>query len=444
MIANGGQGGVGGNAAAGAHATSVLKTPLVQAQAIRGAGGLGGAAGQIVSPNPNAFANQQVFSIQHGGVGNTGSMLTLRAVTKAGLTVAVLATALPVAGSSVSGPNLAIMATQKNEYLRHEDTALLLSQNGGAGAASGTLSGRLSDAKIRTVSNPAGFTGNTLADAESAGNLVIASTRTQGLTNDLVNSNINPLFFNLNTLTILNNGNLSNNTLWTPGVHVVGAGFHDITFSLGGGHISWLANGTVTNNQIVMTRGLWSGGSTSVAATQDIINNKDFINIGLNAALLEGFNMTGPLYQSSHAGSLTFKAGRDIVNASSGKLESNLIFFDIHPPLNQNPPIDWPRFLNGAQMGATVNLLAHRNLTNAGIIAADALTYRNGKAGAENPALTIGGIIIGRAKTGVFKNTGLITANGNAFFSPNEANGPRFNTNIFPAVTSFNGKIDIH
>lgn len=444
VFANGGQGGLGGSAEARAHASSDLMTPNAQAKATQGTGGFGGNAGKIVTPNPNTLSSNQNFSIKQGGVGTTGGAMTSRANTKLGVTVAVLSADLPTLGSTTTGNNRSLLATHKNEYLRHEETALLLSQSGGQGTTSQTLTGRLQDAQFRTVSNPAGTTGDALADAEFSSNLVISSTGQADLTNNLTNSNINPLFFNLNTLTVLNNGNLTNNTLWTPGVHVVGAGFHDITFSLGGGYISWLTKGSITNNQIVMTRGLWSGGTIQLAATQDIVNNNDFITIGPNAALLEGFNLSGPLYQSSHAGNLTFKAGRDIINTASGKLESNRIFYDIHPPLNQNPPIDWPKFLNGAQIGATINLLAHRNLNNAGLIAADAMTYRNGQAGLQNPSLAMGGIITGRAKTGKFTNTGSITANGNAFFSPNENDGPRFSTNTSPATTSFKGTIDIH
>jgi len=441
IVSNGGQGGNGGNAVAEALAASLTTTPSATASATRGTGGTGGTAGQLVVPNPTTF---HAFSAKNGGLGNTGAGITAQVTNQFGHLIPVVHRTNSTVGQVVSGPNKAPLATRQNEYLRHEENAILITQAGGAGTASQTLSGRLSDALIRTVSNPTGTSINTLANAESAGNFVVSSTAHLDLTNDLANSNINPLFFNLNTSTILNNGNLTNKTLWTPGVHVIGAGFHDIEFALGGGHISWLANGTVTNNQIVMTRGLWSGGSTSVAATQDIVNNKDFIDIGPNRPLLEGFSLTGPLYESSHAGSLTLKAGRDLVNASTGKLESNQIFFDIHPPLNQNPPIGWPKFLNGAQIGATVNLLAHRNLTNAGLIQADAMTFRNGQLGADNPSLATGGIITGRAATGTFTNTGSITANGSAFFSPNETVSPFFSNNTFPTTTSFNGNIDIH
>jgi hypothetical protein len=441
---NGGQGGRGGNAWADAQAfTSGSGTPSAVANVAAGAGGIGGAAGAIISPDPATLTSQSISS-KAGGSGDTGIASFRQVVTKNGISSSSTGSTPSTPGSVVTGNNQAVIATRKNEYIRHEDAAILLSENGGDGTTNTNLTGRLSDALIRTVSNPNGVVGDTLADAESSSSLIIGSTATADLTNDLVNANTDPKFFNLNTLTITNNGNINNNMLWTPGVHLIGAGFHDMEFGLGGGHISWLANGNIINNQIVITRGLWSGGSTHVAATQDIINNNDFINIGPNKALISGFTIAGPLYESSHSGSLTFKAGRDITNASTGKIETNQIFFDIHPPLNQNPPIDWPLFLNGAQIGSTVNLLAGRNLSNAGIINAMALTYRNGQLGADNPALTMGGILIGRAKTGTISNTGTMAADGAAFFSPNETDGPRFNTNTFPPTTSFNGTVDVH
>ncbi len=440
--ANGGQGGRGGNAWADAQASSNIGVPSAIAVSNKGAGGNGGLAGTVIAPNPGSFTGQ-IFSAKNGGLGNSGS----GASRQIAITNGVLATTTnnsPVApGSATSGNNTAILATRRNDYISHEDTAILFSQNTGAGTNNVTMSGRLSDALVRTVNNPGGTNADALADAEGASNFIIASTTPQALDTDLVNANINPLFFNLNTLTVSNNGNFTNNMLWTPGVHLVGAGFHDLELAVGGGHISWLANGTITNNKIVITRGLWTGGSTHVAATQDVVNNSDFINIAPFKELLSGFSVTGPKYDSSHAGSLILKGGRDVINSNSGKLASNLIFFDIHPPLNQNPPIDWPRFLNGAQIGATLNLLAGRNLVNNGLVRADALTYRNGAIGGQNPALAIGGIVIGRSNTGATSNTGIVSAAGNAFFSPNEADGARFNQNIFPAATSFNGTVDL-
>lgn len=447
--ANGGQGGTGGTAWADSLASSSTGTPVANSKAIAGAGGTGGGAGAVIAPNPGTFTSGQTLSNKTGGSGNSGSANFRDSTTIKGTTSSTTGGNPVVPGSVVSGNNQPVIATRMNEYLRNDDAALLLTQSSGQGTANTTLSGRLNDTLIRTIANPngtSGANGNALTDAESSSSFIIASGSANGLslTNDLVNSNINPLFFNLNTLTILNNGNLTNNTFWTPGIHVVGAGFHDLEFALGGGYLSWLVNGSVTNNQIVVTRGLWTGGSTQVAATQDITNNSDFINIGPNRALLQGFTLTGPLYESSHAGSLTLKAGRDIVNSSTGKIETNQIFYDIHPPLNENPPINWPTFLNGAQIGATVNLLAGRNLNNAGLIGADAKTFRQGQLGTDNPALTQGGIVIGRARTGTFTNTGTITANGNAFFTSDATVSPFFTTNTFPATTSFNGTIDIH
>lgn len=441
-FANGGQGGRGGNGWADAQSFSNFGLPIANASATAGAGGAGGSAGAILAPDPGTFGTGQNFSAKAGGSGTSGVSAFRRITVQNGVNTTVTGGTAAVPGSLTTGSDTPIFATRKNEYIRHAENGILLTQNGGDGNVRDTLTGRIADTLIRTVTNPAGTAGDTLSNMQSAGNLIIASSAPLALTNNIVNSNINPLFFNLNTLTILNNGDLTNGTLWTPGVHLTGEGFHDMEFSVGGGHISWLSNGTITNNQIVMTRGLWSGGSITLASTLDIVNNSDFINISLNKALLSGFTVAGPAYESSHAGSLIMKAAQDINNTSSGKLETNLIFYDIHPPLSQNPPIDWPKFLNGAQMGATVNLLAGRNLSNAGIIGADALTYRNGQLGADNPALTIGGIVIGRARTGTFTNTGTITANGDAFFSPNESDGPRFNTNIFSPTTSFAGTLD--
>lgn len=442
--ANGGQGGIGGNAWADAQSISNLGTASAVASATKGAGGAGGKAGTIVTVNPGNFTSGQIFSAKAGGAGNSGVGTFREIANTNGKANTVTGSSPLVPGSITAGQNSAIITTNRNEYIRHEDAAILLSQNSGAGSNNTTFSGRLSGALIRTVTTPGGSTASALSDAESANNLIIGDTTPQALNTDLTNSNINPLFFNLNSLTILNNGNFTNNMLWTPGVHAVGAGFHDIEFEVGGGHISWLVNGSVTNNQIVITRGLWGGGSTQVAATQDVVNNNDFINITSFKDLLSGFTVTGPEYESTHAGSLILKGGRDVINSSTGKMESNLIFFDIHPPLNQNPPIDWPRFLNGAQIGATVYLLAGRNLTNNGLIRADALTYRNGAVGGQNPALTIGGIVVGRHGTGgTTTNTGTISALGNAFFSPNESDGPRFTKNTFPAATSFNGTVDV-
>jgi hypothetical protein len=443
VLANGGQGGNGGTASATAIASTTSGTPAAIASGSGGPGGAGGTTGTIITPNPATFASGQNFSDKAGGTGGTGPGTFRQTLTRNGVSATTTRTVPAIPGSLVAGGNSPLLTTRRNEYIRHEDAALLLSQANGPGTTSATLIGRMADALIRTVGNPSGSTSGSLANAESSKSLVISSTVPAGtFSANVVNTNIDPKFFDLNTLTILNNGNFSNNMLWTPGAHVVGAGFHDIEIAMGGGHISWLVNGSVTNNGIVITRGIWGGGSTHVAATQDVINNSDFINIAPNKALLEGFTVAGPIFDSSHAGSLILKGGRDVVNTSSGKMESNLIFFDIHPPLNQNPPIAWPRFLNAAQIGASVNLLAGRNLSNSGILRADALTYRNGQFALANPALTIGGIVVGRARTGSI-NAGVVTANGDAFFSPNESDGPRFNVNTFPRATSFPGTIDI-
>lgn len=444
ISANGGQGGRGGNAWADTQAASTTGNPVANSTANAGAGGTGGGAGTIVSVNPGGFGT---FSARAGGSGSSGSASFREVTIRNGVRDTQTGSTVSIPGSVTTGNNNAVLATRRNEYIHHEENGFLLSQAGGAGNSLTALSARLNDSLIRSVANPngsSGANGAALADAEGAANFLIGSQQNGlALNNDLANSNVNPLFFNLNTLTIANRGNIDNNMLWTPGVHLVGEGFHDLAFSLGGGHISWLANGNITNNQITMTRGLRNGGSIHLAATQDMINNGDLITIGPNKALLSGFDATGNPFEFSHSGSLILKGGRDVVNSGTGKIQSHEIFLDIHPPLNQNPPIAWPHFLNGAQVGAKVYLLADRNLVNSGRIQSDSLTYRNGTAGAQNPSLALGGIIIGRHRTGSFTNNGIITANGDAFFSPNESDGPRFTTNTFPATTSSDGIIDI-
>lgn len=442
--ANGGQGGRGGNAWADSQAVSTTGNPVANSTANGGTGGTGGGAGTIISVTPGSFGT---FSARAGGSGSSGSASFREVTIQNGVNSTQTGSTPSSGGSVTSGNNNPILATRRNEYIRHEENGFLLSQTGGAGSSLIPLSARFNDSLIRTVANPTGSSGASgaaLADAEGTANFLIGSQQ-NGLTlnNDLVNSNLNPLFFKLHTLTIANRGSIENNMLWTPGVQLVGEGFHDLAFSLGGGHISWLANGNITNNQITMTRGLRSGGTIHLAATQDLINNGDLITIGPNKALLSAFDPTENPYEFSHSGSLILKGGRDVVNSGTGKIQTHEIFFDIHPPLRQDPPLAWPHFLNGAQIGAKVYLLADRNLVNNGIIQSDALTYRNGAAGAQNPSLALGGIIIGRHRTGSFTNTGLITANGDAFFSPNEDDGPRFTNNTFPATTSSDGIIDI-
>lgn len=444
-LANGGQGGFGGNAIAVAHGIAQAGRPKVEAQAIVGNGGKGGGAGAVIAPRPHLLSLNQRFSARLGGAGNGGTALVRKIFTRNNIQVVQSISTSGKLGAVLVGTDRGVIATRRNEYILHAENGALLSRASGVGNASETLTGRLEDAVVRTVANPLGSTGTGQDAAQASSNFVIASSAPNlALTNNIVNANTNPLFFNLNSLTILNNGNLTNNTLWTPGVHLVGTGFHDLTLSVGGGHINWLANGNLTNNQIVMTRGLWSGGSLQMAATGNLTNTNDLINIAPNKALLSGFSVAGPLFESSHSGSTVLKAGRDLTNTASGKIATSQIFFDIHSPLNQNPAIDWPKFLNGAQIGANINLLAGLNLINNGNIGANAITYRNGQQGSVNPALTIGGIILGRSRTGNFSGSGITTATGQAFFSQNETDGPRFNNNIFPTTTSFNGFKDIN
>lgn len=320
----------------------------------------------------------------------------------------------------------AIIAGQKNQLLLHGETAILLSQTPGAGVTTDSFLGRLSDAVIRTVDNPLGLITDPVAVLENKANMLIASSAPGLLNLDFDNANINPIFHNLNALMVNNNGDVTNSMHWSPGIHLVGPGSHDTTFSLGGGHISILSAGSITNNGFLLTRGLWSGGNINMAAGANLTNNRVISTIAFNKDLASAF-ASKPGYFSSHAGGITLKAGGDITN--NYRINSPLAFYDIHPPLN-NPDLVWPTFLSGAQIGATNYLLAKGNITNSDSahLSADALTYRNDDFGPVDPANTIGGIIVLKAG-GTITNNGTISANGTAyqgFVDPGANDSPKF------------------
>jgi hypothetical protein len=326
-----------------------------------------------------------------------------------------------------------VTTTHKNEVLVNAENALLLSQAGGPGVNSTTFSGRLGDAIVRTLDHQTGLSADALQTIKHKSNIVVSASHEGDFTFDLNNANTNPIFSRPNALMVLSRGSVANNMHWSPGVSLVGPGSHDAVFALGGGHISLLSLGSITNNGFLLTRGLWAGGGINLAAMRDITNNKVILNTTFNKDLASGY-VPRPGYISSHSGATILKAARDITNHY--RLNTNLAFQDIHPPLN-NPQLIWPLFLNDAQMGATNYLLAGRNILNSADarISADALTYRRNQVGLDNPANAIGGVITLQARTGLVVNAGEITATGRSFwgFADGRAeNGPRF-----PSGTTF-------
>lgn len=349
--------------------------------------------------------------------------------------------------AALGGKPASVWATHKNEVLVHGENALLLSRGAGNGNVSDTFSGRLSDAIVRSVEHPTGWSADALGAIKHKTNIVVSSTNSNPLLFDLPNANTNPIFSRPNALMVLNNGDITNNMHWSPGINLVGSGSHDTVFSLGGGHLSMLSSGNVTNNGFLLTRGLWSGGGINLAAGGDIVNNHVILNTTFNKLLASAFAPNAG-YIASHSGSTTLKANGNITN--NYRLNSNLAFTDIHPPLN-NPQLIWPLFLNDAQIGASNYLAAGKNILNnqGANLSADALTYRANQLGLDNPTKAIGGIMTLKAG-GTLINNGVITANGNAyqgFMDDRPINGSRFTPGTqfsdLKKVDSANGNIII-
>ncbi len=375
-------------------------------------------------------------NVGHGGLiafnGNTnptgiGLIQTTGSAGKAGTVLLPSLSNRPANIRSNNSVAPRVLLSNRNELLVNGETSLLLSHDAGSnGANDQSFLARLDDATIRTVTNPLGINGNPVNFLKDAANMVIAGTDGAAIDLDFANANIAPVFTNLNSLMVQNNGDVTNSMHWSPGIHLVGKGSHDTTFSVGGGHISILSSDTIVNDGFLLTRGFWSGGNIHLAAGKDVINNLVVSNIAFNKDLASAF-APKPGYFSSHGGALSIKAGNDIVN--NYRLNSPLAFFDIHPPLGGRGLI-FPEFLSAAGIGQTNTLVAGNTIHNnfGAHLSADALTYRRGVDGLENPAHTFGGIITLQATNGI-NNTGLITASGDAFqgFADGRAeDGPRF------------------
>ncbi len=421
--ANGGQGGHGGNGHSNAHATTNNNSASVVTGTPQSQGGLGGRAGTVVAPNPGQFTSTQSYSAKAGGRGDTGTRGATWTLTQNGVTTVTNHLGPAVMGSVTTGPDNAIQATRRNELLLHGDTGVLLSQAGGQGNNSTSLRGRFNDAIVRTVENPQGMNVSDKVAATSAvNNLVVASQGQLDLTMDLGATNMVPILNNLNTMTVMNRGNIRNLDTYLPGSQIVGAnGIHDIHMSFGGGHLSWMARGNIVNDGILLARGDGSAGSIHLAATGDIVNNVAIKNVAVNEVLLSEFVPEDGFF-AEHDGSIILKALRDVVN--NGRLNSREAFRDIHPPLDFTQ--QWIPFMDGAQIGSTIYLLAGRDLVNTqnGLIAADALTYRNGQAGLNSPSNAYGGIVVGRAGRNIINN-GQISVDATALQG---SAGPKFLT----------------
>ncbi len=414
-VLGGSQGPHGGNGGLIAFSyNNLANRGAIQANGGNGLSGKGGNGGLVAFSGNNNPAGTGVVQV-NGGVGQPngqpGRVLVPNEKTLA-LNIQ--------ARNGNSGPNHKVAENiWRNEVLIHHDVVLALSGANGNGVSSELLSERLADARLRTVEHPEGNRGaDALAELQQVGHLVIANANQQNLTNDLPLTPLNPSFLNLNTQTTVVNGNLTNNTTWIPGTHVVGEHFHDIYMSLGGGHLSWLANGDISNGSFLLSRGIGSGGTQNFSAANNFLNTGTIMNIAVNTHLLSGF-VIDPAFSADHGGMMTFKAGNDITN--EGVINHRLAFNDIH---NLDSSLEWPHYLNNAQIGATLFFEAGHDFNNSGKIGVDVLNYREGALGAENPANSQGGILVVRTGNNI-SNTGLISTDAHSYTG---SEGPRFGT----------------
>jgi hypothetical protein len=273
---------------------------------------LGGMSGTIVSPNPGTLGQTQVY-FQQGYV--DGQLVRTKATQQ----------------------------TQPVELLTHAENLILLTKNGGNVAVSENLFDRLQQARIRSVSDPTGSLGqakteviikNTASAPYVYRNLILGSSRdnlaldmthpyripSQGAPGELVFPSALSMdkgFSTLNTLSIINDGNVS--TQFLPGAFgespyqptdfwLIGRNSNP----LAGGRISLLANGDVNNLNVFGTAGRASGGSVNIAAQGSFVNSANLTTT------------SGAL----HGGSIMAKAGNDVVNNEEiyynfGKIASN-------------------------------------------------------------------------------------------------------------------------
>lgn len=302
----------------------------------------GGFPGYIISPNPGTLGNGQVY-FQRGYL----------------------------SGQLVS--NRATLQTQPVELLTHHENLILFTKNGGTDRVPANLFERMLEATYRSLEDPTGVSGQ--ARTEIIGknseenrdknntnyvyrNLILSSSRdnlemalshpckhelpgVEGaeliLPSPLSNGQG---FTTLNTLSLLNDGPVSTQNFPGPNDD-----FPSIPIdmwliarnsnSLGGGRISILANGDISNSNILGTVGIASGGSVNIATKGTFRNGGG------------GFGFGGLLRTSGnvHGGSIMAKAGQDIIH--------NFIHYYSRSSLTAN----------GNLMGGTIRLLPQRDFS---------------------------------------------------------------------------------
>lgn len=308
-------------------------------------GGAGGSAGVIVAPDPTALKNRQIVFQTDGGYlsGDTVLWGAMRPVNQ---------------------------QTAENELLTNAENLILLTRNAPAGTLSPTLGksiqSRGKDAIIRSV--------NDSTASGSAQNEIIAKeafAAARPYRNFLLSSNANGLRLNLNkepalfrndfevnlyglnTLTVLNDGYVTNTGSW------------DVSSwnNMGGGRISILASGDIENGTGLTTAGQYSGGSIHLASKGSVRN----------------YNLLGALMMNDgkgvHGGSIMLKANQDIENRSFNSIVTNGALIGGTQRFNANR-----KFLNLGDIAAsTFSSAANSNTTGGNINIRAAESLQNGE-----------------------------------------------------------------
>jgi hypothetical protein len=244
--------------------------------------GTGGSAGVITTPNPSTLTQSQWVSQKFGNPG-------LNQISNR--------------GAGIQRPTSFL--TAENELLGNAENLILLTRDMNGGQRFTRLDDRAGMATVRSVINPlnASLAADQiiLKDATNASrpyrNFIIGSNASQlGLT--LVKE---PAFFlkgsseinlnNLNTLSVLTDGSLTNTHEWGTGS----------ILNMGGGRLSLLAGGLLQNGTGLITQGRVSGGSINLAS-RTAIENFDLLSVqGAN----DDSNIHGGSIQLNVRGNLT-------------------------------------------------------------------------------------------------------------------------------------------
>ncbi len=402
---NGGNGGQGGSATAIATANGIGLLVSADASAFGGEGGNYGEGGLVVAPNPGAFGSTQAYEGFGGASGPSGEASATataanwpdtwetRAIAYANSngveqtntnSNSAIASVDPQVGADTSGGNNPIDETQGNEAIINDGNLILLSRTYGEGSGSElSLHERLDNA-TRRICNSGDYkylSHETSLDELITGNLVVYGGSNTDLVLDSGNLDLGDLadgMPQLNTLTVLNNGFLENDGFWLLGASAGFSGGYFLNTNPGGGHLSWIANGSLDNYGDVVATGLYSGGSVNLSARENLSNDGTILQIPLmNFNTSSGSSIVDYFFTQrfSHGGSIILKAGYDLYNGGT------LLGFGL---------------LN-TQVGNSISMFAGNDIANYSVIASIANSFDAGERDYYSAPDAIGGVIISKA-----------------------------------------------